>query len=340
MILIPAFQPNEKLNSLLVDINKIFKNVNIKIVVIDDGSSNQNSLKILKKIKKIKNVVILKHEQNMGKGVALKTGLRYAKKYNFPFVITADADGQHLPGDIFKLWLQAKNKKSFFIGVRNFDKNTPLRSLVGNKITSIIFRFITGKYLKDTQSGLRFIPNNLFNNLIAIKSNKYDFELDCLLKIASSRNANINTLEISTIYEVGNLSSHFRPIFDSTLVYLVFLRFSLVAILIALLDLVTFLILSILMHLSFAFIITRMFTIFIYFFGMKKIVFQVNYVSIKQKIGYVFLILFNILLTYIFIGFFNKEALLIKGLMYIIINVTFALFNFYIMKNFLFKYKN
>ena len=150
----------------------------------------------------------------------------------------------------------------------------------------------------------------------------------------------IKTLEISTIYEVGNLSSHFRLIFDSTLVYLVFLRFSFDAILIALLDLVTFLNLSLFVYSSFAFIVTRIFTIFIYFFGMKKIVFQVNYVSIKQKIGYLLLILFNILLTYVFIGFFNKDAVLIKGLMYIIINVSFALFNFYIMKNFLFRYKN
>ena len=225
MILIPAFQPNEKLNSLLVAINKIFININIKIVVIDDGSSNQNSTNVLKKIKKIKNVVLLRHEQNMGKGAALKTGLNYAKKNKFPFVITADADGQHLPEDIFKLWLKAKRKNSFFIGVRNFDKNTPLRSLVGNKITSMIFKFVTGKYLKDTQSGLRLIPKSLFNTLIAIKSNKYDFELDCLLKIASSKKANIKTLKISTIYEAGNLSSHFRPIFDSTLVYLVLLQF-------------------------------------------------------------------------------------------------------------------
>ena len=67
MILIPAFQPNEKLNSLLVAINKIFININIKIVVIDDGSSNQNSTNVLKKIKKIKNVVLLRHKQNMGK---------------------------------------------------------------------------------------------------------------------------------------------------------------------------------------------------------------------------------------------------------------------------------
>ena len=89
----------------------------------------------------------------------------------------------------------------------------------------MIFKFVTGKYLKDTQSGLRLIPKSLFNTLIAIKSNKYDFELDCLLKIASSKKANIKTLKISTIYEAGNLSSHFRPIFDSTLVYLVLLQF-------------------------------------------------------------------------------------------------------------------
>ena len=115
MILIPAFQPNEKLNSLLVAINKIFININIKIVVIDDGSSNQNSTNVLKKIKKIKNVVLLRHKQNMGKGAALKTGLNYAKKNKFPFVITADADGQHLPEDIFKLWLKAKRKNSFLL---------------------------------------------------------------------------------------------------------------------------------------------------------------------------------------------------------------------------------
>ena len=45
-------------------------------------------------------VVVLKHEKNLGKGQAILTASRYIEEQGGPFMITIDADGQHYPRDI------------------------------------------------------------------------------------------------------------------------------------------------------------------------------------------------------------------------------------------------
>ena len=49
--------------------------------------------------------MVIHHEQNQGKGAALKTGFKVYLEH-FPesgAVITADADGQHRPEDILSI---------------------------------------------------------------------------------------------------------------------------------------------------------------------------------------------------------------------------------------------
>ena len=79
-------------------INKILLvDKKIKIVVIDDGSSD-NSLKILRdNFKKNNRVVISSHVINLGKGAAMKTGLKIAFKLGAEGVVFMDGDGQHNP---------------------------------------------------------------------------------------------------------------------------------------------------------------------------------------------------------------------------------------------------
>ncbi len=62
---------------------------------MDDGSSDNTSVEAEKG-----GAVILRHDANQGKGVALETGFDYARNNGFDVVITMDGDGQHSPKDI------------------------------------------------------------------------------------------------------------------------------------------------------------------------------------------------------------------------------------------------
>ena len=68
--LIPAYQPNSDMAQLVQEI----KDTGFQIVVVDDGSSPEKE-EVFRMA--AKNAVILKHNENRGKGRALKTGLDY-----------------------------------------------------------------------------------------------------------------------------------------------------------------------------------------------------------------------------------------------------------------------
>ena len=86
-ILIPAYEPNNKLVKLIEELQE---KTEIQIVVVDDGSGTKYQ-HIFNEVEK-KNVKILVHKQNMGKGEAIKTGIKYIQESETEGIITADCD--------------------------------------------------------------------------------------------------------------------------------------------------------------------------------------------------------------------------------------------------------
>lgn len=210
IILIPAYNPDEKLIKVLNDLEK---NKYSEIVVINDGSVNN---KIWEKISK--KVKIIKHDKNQGKGRALKTGIDYClKSYkNKVGIITLDADGQHLVEDVNKLYATLiKNNESVVLGSRNFyDKNIPFTSRMGNIIFRNIFKLKTKKAITDTQTGLRAFPWFYLDNLLKVEGERFDYETNVLIDCVE-RKIPIIEVSIETLYINKNESSHFNKIKDT-----------------------------------------------------------------------------------------------------------------------------
>lgn len=245
-VLIPAYQPNHKLLNLIEQLSKKIDN----IVVINDGSTLPASIEIIGQLNKKDGIKVLQHAVNMGKGAALKTGLNhiYLSLPNIKGVVTADADGQHTPNDILKVGDSLERNEGYLtLGTREFCKDVPLRSLIGNKLTRIIFRLLTGIKITDTQTGLRGIPRHLIPELLTIESNKYDYEMDMLLKMKVI-SVKLKELPIETIYEDNNRFSHFSPFYDSMKIYFVLFRFTASSLFAATVDLIIFSIAFILMN--------------------------------------------------------------------------------------------
>ncbi len=238
-ILIPAFEPEPGLVDLVKSLRNKTQN---PIVVVNDGSVREESLEIFRQLKTLTDVSLVEHVTNLGKGAALKTGLNHMATH-FPDlkgVVTADADGQHQVEDILKVGEGLnQNENSLVLGIRDFGEQVPLRSRFGNLLTIQILHWVSNIKLQDTQTGLRGIPKNLIPIILKSKSNHYEFELDMLIL---ARQNKFKTLEvpIQTIYIDDNKSSHFNPIIDSMKIYFVFLRFTAVSILSAMIDYVFF----------------------------------------------------------------------------------------------------
>lgn len=93
MILIPALAPGAE----LIDYLQALSDAQLgQLVVVDDGSGPDYA-PIFALAAQIPGCTVLRHEQNRGKGDALKTGLRYFQELpdrsEYNGVVTADADG-------------------------------------------------------------------------------------------------------------------------------------------------------------------------------------------------------------------------------------------------------
>ena len=209
-IIIPSYNPDDKLIDL---VNELIKNNFDNILIIDDGSKEENKT-IYKKIPK--NVKIIYHDKNMGKGIALKTGIKTIKKEDA--FITVDSDGQHKVKDIIKIKNHLE-KYDVVIGKRKFNgKSVPFKSKLGNKLSKIIFKINTGKKCPDTQSGLRGINTKYKDLCLNIDGNRFEYEMN-VLEALVNKNIKINYVPIETIYENKNKNTNFRCIKDSFLIY-------------------------------------------------------------------------------------------------------------------------
>lgn len=239
-MLIPAYRPGGVLKDIVAG---LLSSPHIRAVVIVDDGSGREFAPIFRALASRERVCIASHIANRGKGAALKTGFVYARDW-FPEslgVVTADADGQHAIRDILRVAQSlATNPRQLTVGVRAFDSSVPLRSRFGNIVTKHVLRLITGKKLADTQSGLRGIPSSFIPDLVKLRANGYDYELDMLLACHRTHWP-VREVPIQTIYLDGNRSSHFNPILDSFRIYFVLVRFTSVSLLTAIIDNAVFL---------------------------------------------------------------------------------------------------
>lgn len=217
-ILIPAYEPDEKLIKLVSELQSLFSS---SIYVIDDGSSDKCA-DIFNAIEKLQKCRVIHHDKNMGKGAALKTGFKAILNSDADIAgcITVDADGQHLPSDILKVIAEfEKNDDTLILGVRDFNKkNVPPKSKMGNKITRAIFKFLSGKSVSDTQTGLRAISRNAMEKFLDLSGDRYEYEMNMLMEAAKS-GMPIKEVIIQTVYIDNNRESHFNPILDSFKIY-------------------------------------------------------------------------------------------------------------------------
>lgn len=209
-ILIPVYEPDEKLAALVEDLRPSFPH----LVLVDDGSTRGRDV-----LDAVRGRVeaLLVHDVNRGKGAALRTGLAWIRAHlpSVRAVVTADSDGQHRPNDIRRVAeASLGHPEGLVLGVREFAGKVPFRSRFGNAWTRIMFRLLTGLPVRDTQTGLRGLPRALFDRLLAIPGDRYEYEIRMLVD-ARRHPAPPLQVPIETVYIEGNRSSHFRPFKDA-----------------------------------------------------------------------------------------------------------------------------
>ena len=185
----------------------------IRVIFVNDGNPRFEFTKIFCDYPHLE---IIHHEKNLGKGEAIFSAIKYLEEQNLQGLVFADADGQHAISDIQSLinrTLKCEDEL-MLMGARTFRFGvTPFRNWLGNLSISILTFFITGRFLSDTQCGLRFVSFSFLKKIPRHFYAGYETEFLMLL-IAFKKGVKVSTHSIQTIYHKKNLSS-FRPLKDS-----------------------------------------------------------------------------------------------------------------------------
>src|ERR1043166_6682724 len=148
-VIVPAYRPSAGLIDL---VQTLSQKALPAIIVVDDGSG-PDFREIFAKVEQFPKVRVLRHAVNLGKGAALKTAFNHVL-CAFPEiagVVTADADGQHDPGDIARVAESLlAHPGALVLGARTFGQDVPLRSRFGNIATRGIMHALLGQKLTDT----------------------------------------------------------------------------------------------------------------------------------------------------------------------------------------------
>jgi len=204
LILVPAYNAGKYLAELTRRIRKAAPDCGL--LIINDGSTD-NSAEILEKLE----VEYLTNDPNKGKGATLQRGFDYAVERGYDYVLTIDADLQHLPEEIPR-FLNYRPYADLYIGTRNLrSKDMPPHRRLSNYLTSLIISVFSGRRIRDSQTGYRMISTEVIRTLKQTYIG-YMFESEQLF-LAGKMNLDIAEIPISTVYE--DSPSFINPIMDT-----------------------------------------------------------------------------------------------------------------------------
>lgn len=163
LILIPAYNEETNIATVLNNIHRECGDVDI--LVINDGSHDKTA-----EVAKKAGATVVSHIYNMGYGVSLQTGYKYAVAHNYEYIIQMDADGQHDVcniGTIYKELSDPYNHYDIVIGSRFLADDNEMKVGLAKRIAINFFnmaiRLVTHKrFTTDPTSGLQGLSRRAF----------------------------------------------------------------------------------------------------------------------------------------------------------------------------------
>lgn len=134
-VVLPCYNEEDNIEKLIkawnMEESKLYeKKLLLKLVVVDDGSSD-NTLNIVERLKKLYgNITILKHKGNKGLGEAINTGISYAtSQEDKGYLCIMDSDMTHEPHYISSMIDKLKKEKLHCVIASRYRKGSRVEGL-------------------------------------------------------------------------------------------------------------------------------------------------------------------------------------------------------------------
>lgn len=198
-ILIPVYNEQYTLEKIISSVNnaEVF-GMEKEIIIIDDKSTDKSREILYKYYKKHK---IIFHENNLGKGSALKKGMKEA---NGDIIIIQDADLEYNPNDYVILLKPIISGNADVVYGSRFTGSSPHRVLyfwhyLGNKFLTTLSNMFTNLNLTDMETCYKVFTKKILDKVHPnLQSKRFGFEPEI-----TARFAKLASKEECRIYEVG-----------------------------------------------------------------------------------------------------------------------------------------
>jgi len=156
-----------------------------ELIVVDDGSTDGTWEALQPLAKSDPRVKLLRHDQNQGKGAALRTAFAQLAA---PFVVVQDADLEYDPTEYPLLVNPIITGKADVVFGSRFTGSSAHRVLyfwhsVGNRILTTLSNMATNLNLTDMEAGFKAFRREVVQK-IQIQENRFGFEPEIVAKVS------------------------------------------------------------------------------------------------------------------------------------------------------------
>jgi glycosyltransferase involved in cell wall biosynthesis len=183
-VVIPVYNEVNTIKEIIRRVKEI--DIDKEIIVVDDCSTD-GSRQLLKEIEQDENIRVFYHEQNQGKGAALRTGFKHVRG---EITIIQDADLEYDPSEYFHLLQPILDNKADVVYGSRFIGGSHRVLLfwhyVGNKLLTLLSNMFTNLNLTDMETCYKVFRTEVLKK-IEIKSNRFGFEPEITAKVAKQK---------------------------------------------------------------------------------------------------------------------------------------------------------
>jgi glycosyltransferase involved in cell wall biosynthesis len=179
-VIIPVYNERSTVAEIIRRVRSAEVPLVVDVVVVDDGSTDGTD-QVLSALSD-STVRVVRHEQNRGKGAAIRTGLERA---GGDVVIIQDADLEYDPDDWPALLEPILKRKahvvygSRFTGAR---KNMLVLHWIGNRFLSLVTNVLYASTLSDMETCYKVFDRRVLEGL-TLTSDRFDFEPEVTAKV-------------------------------------------------------------------------------------------------------------------------------------------------------------
>ena len=188
-ILIPCFNEEKTIKKVIDKVlNVDLGNISREIIIINDGSTDQTKT-LLESYEDIKNVKLIHHDRNYGKGKALRSGIKNALN---DIIIIQDADLEYDPDqyhNLLKPFIETEADivyGSRFLGGGDYNRLLFFWHSVANKILTLICNFFSNLNMTDMETGFKVFKREVLQS-IDLKENSFGIEPEITIKLAKKK---------------------------------------------------------------------------------------------------------------------------------------------------------